>query len=795
MNSKLRGFLQILLVLILIGGFGFVAWKGVGQYHRGSVENIRLGLDLKGGVSVTYQAKKDNPTATEMDDTVYKMQKRVENYSTEASVYKEGDNRITIDIPGVTNSKEILDKLGKAGALYFILYDNLKVAPGSDDKKAVAAGTVTGGAVSGSVADLSTGSPEEGDTVVFDEANIEMDGSTIKDATATTDAETSGKVENVVKIKFNGKGTKKFGDLTSAHVNERLAIVYDDKLVSAPNISEAITGGECRISGGFDEFSEAEELASTLRIGALPLELENIHDNVVGATLGSTALETSLIAGLIGFILVILFMIVMYRLPGVAASIALVFYVLMMLVVLNLLNVTLTLPGIAGIILSIGMAVDANCIIFTRIREELATGKTINSAIKNGFSNALSAIIDGNITTLIAAFVLYLRGSGTVKGFAQTLAIGIILSMITAIFVTRWLMYAFAAFAPESVKLYGVQKKRETINFLGHWKKFLIISGAIILACVGGIIFNISTKGEMLNYSLDFVGGTSTSVGIDQNTEITDQLKDEVVDTVKSVTGLSGEVSSSDDQGVKKITVRTTTMTEQQAADVRTELAKKFNTTEDQVESETISASVSKEMQMDAIIATLIAIACMLIYIWIRFRHIATGGAAVLALVHDVIVVFTVYVLASQFIQVGSTFIAVMLTIVGYSINDTIVVFDRIRENRNKANSRDDLKEIINRSITETLSRSINTSVTTFIMVFMLAILGVASVRQFAIPLIVGVIAGCYSSICVASPLWYLLSGRGKQATKKTETYAKNNKKGVSGGSRQRKKENGQNNK
>lgn len=788
MNSKLRGALQILLVLILIGAFAFVAFVGIGEGKVGSAEKIRLGLDLKGGVSVTYQAKKDNPTEQEMDDTVYKMQKRVENYSTEASVYKEGDNRITIDIPGVTNSQEILEQLGKAGALYFVLYDNVKKAP--EDADAASGSAASGSAVEG------TGSPEEGDKVIFDKNDVELDGTMISEANATTRTETTGKTENTVQIKFNSKGAKKFGEVTGDNVGKRLAIIYDDKLVSAPNIKEAITGGECTISGGFEEFQEAEQLASTLRIGALPLELENIHDNIVGATLGSTALETSLWAGLIGFILVCLFMIVMYRLPGVAASIALSFYILMVLVVLNLLKVTLTLPGIAGIILSVGMAVDANCIIFTRIREELAKGQTINSAIKNGFKNALSAIIDGNITTLIAAFVLYLRGSGTVKGFAQTLAIGIILSMITAIFVTRWLLYAFSGFSSEKIGLYGGAKKEtKTYDFLKHSKKFAIIFGVIVLACAGGLIYNATQRDSILNYSLDFVGGTSTSVSIDKNTEITDELKDEVVQVVKDVTGLNGEVSSSDDQGVKKITIRTTQLTEQQAGDVRTELAKKFNTTEDQVESETISASVSSEMQMDAIIATIIAIACMLIYIWIRFRHIATAGAAVLALCHDVLVVFTVYVLASPFIQVGSTFIAVMLTIVGYSINDTIVVFDRIRENRNKANSRDDLREIINRSISETLSRSINTSVTTFIMVFMLAVMGVSSVRQFAIPLIVGVIAGCYSSICIASPLWYLFAG-GKQAkAKKAETYAKHEKKGVEGGSRNRKKEKGQTNK
>ena len=434
------------------------------------------------------------------------------------------------------------------------------------------------------------------------------------------------------------------------------------------------------------------------------------------------------------------------------------------------------MPGIAGIILSVGMAVDANCIIFTRMREEMAAGKTVSQAIQNGFSKALSAIIDGNVTTLIVAFVLYLRGSGTVKGFAETLAIGIILSMITAIFVTRWLLNALCYLGLDDRKYYGVQKERKTINFIGNWKKYVIISGAIVVLCIGGLIFNGASKdGELLNYSLDFIGGTSTSVSIDENTEITDDLKEEVLEVVKSATGLIGEVSSSDDKGVKKVTVRTTALNDDQKKAVTTQLASKFSVDQGKIESETISASVSNEMKRDAVVATLIAIVCMLIYIWIRFRNFSSGASAVIALIHDVIVVFTVYVVASSFIQVGSTFIACILTIVGYSINDTIVVFDRIRENRKKASSRIELSEIINQSVTETLSRSINTSITTFIMVFVLALLGVASVRQFAIPLIVGIISGCYSSICVASPVWYLLMGKGKKE-KKAVTYSKKKK-------------------
>lgn len=756
MNSKGKGVLQILLVLVLIAAFAFVAYRGIGAGHRGSAKNIRLGLDLKGGVSVTYQAYKtdskgtrtgEQPTDKDMDDTIYKMQKRVETLeSTEAAVYQEGNDRVTIDIPGVSNSKQILEELGKVGALYFILYDDLKTEDG--------------------------GVPDQNDKVVYDNSKILMTGDTIGEATSGTDqAQGTGKTRYVVQVKFKGKGVKKFADITTEHEGKRLAIVYDGRMVSAPTLDEPITGGNCQISGSFTPES-AEQLASTLRIGALPLELENIHDNVVGATLGSQALKTSLFAGVIGLILVIIFMIAMYRVPGVAASIALVFYVGAMLLALNGLNVTLTLPGIAGIILSIGMAVDANCIIFTRIREELATGKTVSSAIQNGFSKAMSAIIDGNVTTLIAALVLYIKGSGTVKGFAMTLGIGIVLSMFTALFITKLLMKAFCALGMNGTKMYGVQKERKTINFIGNWKKYVIISGAVFVICIAGLVIRAASGGPLFNYSLDFAGGNSTSVALPSGQKATEDDKKKAEDAAKEVIGQGKSVEISVADG-NKIVVRTEELNDQKSQEMKEGLAKAFNVDADtQIESEFISGSVSNEMRVDALVATLIATLCMLLYIWIRFRKLATGVSAVLALLHDVIAVLTVYVVASAFIPVGSTFIACMLTIVGYSINDTIVVFDRIRENRAKASSRTSLAEIINKSITETLSRSINTSVTTFIMVFVLAVFGVDSVRQFAIPLIVGIISGCYSSICVASPLWYLLSGKGEKE-QKAVTYSK----------------------
>ncbi len=757
MNSKVKGVLQVLLVLVLIAAFAFVAARGIGGAHRGSAKNIRLGLDLEGGVSVTYQAYKtdstgkrtgEQPTDKDMADTIYKMQKRVETLeSTEAAVYQEGSDRVTIDIPGASDSEEVLKELGKAGALYFILYSDLKTEKG--------------------------GTPNEGDKVVYDKSKVLLTGDMIGEATSgSRQQEGTGKTEYGVSIKFAGKGIKKFAKITGEHVGEQLAIVYDEKLVSAPNLKEEISGGECWISGSFTSES-AEQLASTVRIGALPLELENIHGNVVGATLGSQALKSSLFAGVVGLILVIIFMIVMYRISGVAASIALIFYVGAMLLALNGLNVTLTLPGIAGIILSIGMAVDANCIIFTRIREELATGKTVASAIDNGFSKAMSAIIDGNVTTLIAALVLYLKGSGTVKGFAMTLGIGIVLSMFTALFITKLLMKAFCALGMTNTSMYGIQKERKTINFIGNWKKYVVISGAVVVICVAGLVVRAASGGPLFNYSLDFAGGNSTSVELSKT--VTDEDKQKAEDTAKSVigSGKSVEISVADNT---KIVVRTEELSEQKSEELKATMAKTFGVDEStKIESEFISGSVSDEMKVDAAVATLIATLCMLLYIWIRFRKLSTGISAVLALVHDVIAVLTVYVVASAFIPVGSTFIACMLTIVGYSINDTIVVFDRIRENKAKATSRTSLAEIINKSITETLSRSINTSVTTFIMVFVLAVFGVDSVRQFAIPLIVGIISGCYSSVCVASPLWYVLSGKGEKE-QKAVTYSKKKK-------------------
>lgn len=725
MKDKKKGLLHLFIIIAIIGLCSYITLVGITSAHKGSAKNIKLGLDLAGGVSITYEATKDNPTATEMKDTIQMMQQRAEVYSTESSVVQVGDNRIEIDIPGVADADEVLKSLGKEGSLDFVAEDDMKL-----DKK---------------------GNPQYTKTVCT--------GKHIKKAEAGTQQnEVTKNKEYVVELSFNAKGTKLFADATKAAypTKKKIYIVYDGKVLSAPNVQAEITDGKAVISGSFDTYDKAEELASMIRIGALPVELKEIQSQVVGAQLGQDAIQTSLLAGAIGFALVVIFMLVFYRLPGLAASIALVFYLVLMLVALNGLNITLTLPGVAGIILNIGMAVDANVIIFTRIKEELAKGKSVQTSIKLGFEKALSAIVDGNVTTLIAAFVLYIKGSGTIRGFATTLAMGIILSMFTALYITKYILQAMYSLGVDDVKYFGVEKPRRQIKFVQNRVKFFVISGVLIAGCVVCLIVNKATSGNILNYGLDFLGGTTYDIPFGKDTKIDSSLKKEV-ESIFAKNSHSNDIVISEVSGSNELNVKTVELTEEQRANVTNELSKKYSIKEKNIQIQSISASVSGEMKRDAVLAVIIAAICMLIYIWFRFKDIVFAGSAVLALLHDVIVVLLVYAAAK--ISVGNTFIACMLTIVGYSINATIVIFDRIRENIGTRSSITDerLSEIVNDSITQTLTRSINTSLTTFFMVFMLAILGVDSVREFAIPLLAGIVCGAYSSVCITGTLWYTI--------------------------------------
>ena len=745
MKEKKKGIFSLILTLVVIAATFVVAILGIGPNKIGSIADVKLGLDLAGGVSITYEAVKENPTTQEMEDTFYKMQLRAQAFNSESAVYMEGDNRINVDIPDVTDANEVLEQLGDAGTIYFIYGQS---AEGEVNLQ-----------YNAELEEYELTRPMED---IIAAGDVVIDGTCIENAEPLIQSGELNQTQYLVELKLNESGKSKFAAATTyayqyyatGSVKNLIAIVYDGKVHSAPMVSAAITEGVATISGQAD-YDEAKQLASIIRIGALPLELKEVRSTVVGAKLGTEAIETSLLAGVIGFALVVLFMIVIYRIPGLAASLALCLYVTVIVFCLNLFNVTLTLYGIAGIILSIGMAVDANVIIFTRIREELGTGKTVRSSMKIGFDKALSAIVDGNVTTLIAALVLYFLGSGTIKGFAQTLAIGVILSMGTALFVTKFIMKVLYQAGFDAEKYYGIKKEGKTIPFTKHGIKFALLSGVLILIGVVALIVNKAGTGNILNYGLDFMGGTSTEISFPTEAPANQDLEA----LVQSTLGMSGEVVQV--QGEAAAIVKTEVLNTEQKAELAKALAETYGVSEADITTTSISGTVSGEMKNDAVMAVVVATLCMMVYIWIRFKNIGFATSAVLALVHDVLVVLMVY--AVSHISVGNAFIACMLTLVGYSINATIVVFDRIRENRNEMLKKDTLEDVVNKSISQTLTRSINTSLTTFYMVLTLSLFGVASIREFSIPLMAGIICGAYSSVCIAGTLWYFIAKRRKE--------------------------------
>ena len=741
--KKSKSILSLLLTVILIVGLGFTVIAGIGKSKTGAMKNIKLGLDLAGGVSITYQVKDKNPTKEEMSDTIYKLQKRVEQYSTEASVYQEGSDRINIEIPGVTDANEILDELGQPGSLYFI------AQTGSDGSANYSQVNSTGDAskdyqLNKTIEELQA------------DGSIVLSGNDVKSAQAqTTEDQLTKNKQNVVSLTFTKDGTTKFADATTKALaaSQSIGIYYDGAFVSVPNVQAAITNGQAQISGNMT-YEEADALASTIRIGGLKLELEELRSNVVGAQLGEQAVATSLKAGAIGLAIVFVFMCCVYLLPGLASGLALLIYTGLVLVILNAFEVTLTLPGIAGIILGIGMAVDANVIIFARVREEMVRGRSVKNSLKIGFQKALSAILDGNITTLIAAAVLWFKGSGTVKGFAQTLAIGIIASMFTALVITRLIVNAFYAVGLRSEKLYYRPKKeREPIDFLSKKKVFFTISLVLIAAGVITIGVNAGRGKGAFAYSLEFQGGTSTNVTFDKDYSI-DEIDKEIVPVVEKVTG-DNNVQTQKVAGTNQVIIKTVTLDLDKREALNKAMVDNFGVDESKITAENISSTVSNEMRRDAVIAVVIATICMLLYIWFRFKDIRFATSAVLALLHDVLVVVGFYAIAR--ISVGNTFIACMLTIVGYSINATIVIFDRIREEMRGKTKSSDVAAVVNKSITQTLTRSIYTSLTTFIMVAVIYVMGVSSIKEFALPLMVGVVCGAYSSVCITGALWYVM--------------------------------------
>lgn len=726
-KTKRNAVLVIIAFLLVLGVAIYTAIFGVAD--RGKVEYIKLGLDLKGGLSVTYEIQEDDYSDKDLEDTKYKIEKRVEAYTNEYSVYEDGDKKITAEIPGVTNADEILEALNIEGKLEFLDPDNYtKWSQGQEYEAA-------------------------------------LTGDDIKNATAGIDSDNGN--DNVVQLAFTDEGAQKFADVTAANVGKVVYIIYDNKVVSAPTVQSAITGGSAEINK-IGSYEEAEQLATTIRIGALPLTLKQVRSNIVGATLGSDAISTSLKAGAIGIALVFLIMIIVFRIPGLVASFALAFYTILDLLVINLFNVTLTLPGIAGVILSVGMAVDANVIIFTRIKEELADGKSVKQAVKGGFHNALSAIIDGNVTTLIAALVLGIFGTGTIKGFAITLAIGVVLSVFTALAVSQSLLTALVNLGVADAKYFGVAREPEKTNFVKAGKFCMLGSLIVIIACFCMMPVNNKSKGSPLNFSVEFAGGTSLTVGFDKEYSLSEAESD-IVPVIAEAAGI-GEagISVQTVSGTNEIVFKMPELSDDgtddsQMSKVRAALTDKLGA--DVKEANVISGSVSSEMSKNAIFSVILAAILMLIYIAVRFHDVKFGASAVIALLHDVAMVFCLYIILR--LTVGNTCIACLLTIVGYSINATIIIFDRIRENIDIMRPKKaTYKDIVNLSINQTFSRTIYTSLTTFVTIFVLYIMGVASIKEFALTLMAGIIIGAYSSVCITGPLWYTMKTKLGKARK-----------------------------
>lgn len=758
--KKKTGILALVLIAVIIVFLGWYSFGVIKNTIKGNKKGLKLGLDLAGGVSITYQADKEHPSKQDMEDTIQKLQSRIEHdlsdkaSTTEANVYQVGDNRITVEIPGVSDANAILEELGTPGNLYFIKQTD---ASGNNNYNY----------------DQTSGEYKlaEGKTIesLQKEGSIVLTGTEVKTAKAGyTQDQTTGNQSPIVEVSLNKKGTKAFGDATTeAYKNgQSIGIYYDGRFVSVPTVRAAITNGNCQITG-MSSIDEANQLASYIRIGGLKINLKEVQSQVVSAQLGGNALKTSLIAAFIGILIIFLFMIIAYRILGLGASLALLLYTELMIGILDQFTITLTLPGIAGIILSIGMAVDANSIIFARIKEEIGLEHTVASAIEAGFHKALSAIIDGNMTTLIAAAVLGLIGTGTVRGFAVTLAIGVVLSLFTAFFISRTLIRAFYAIGVRDEKFYGKKLEKPNLKFVEKRAVFFSLSLAVIIAGFVGMGVYKAKTGKALNYSLEFSGGTSTTIATKKQYTLSKAEK-EIVPLFEKVTGDS-DVQATVVNSDKAVIIKTRTLTLKEREAVNASLKKNLGIKESAIQNENISSTISGEMRRTSLIAVIVAVLLMLVYIWFRFRDIRFGSSAVIALAHDVLVTLAVYALAR--LSVGSTFIACILTIIGYSINDTIVVFDRIRENltnlQKEKRNRETLKELCDRSITETLTRSLSTSFTTIVMVIMLEILGVSAIRAFAFPLMIGLISGTYSSICLATELWYLMSARNTEASKK----------------------------
>lgn len=723
MNNKLRKLVAVLvLVALAVGWYGVL--HGIGGKNP-LKKDIKMGLDIEGGVYVVMEAQDIGKYSGKqlreiMEQTQAVITKRVDAMGiANPNVTIEGTNRIRVELPGAKDADDAIKQIGKTAQLKFSLADNSFV----------------------------------------------MDGSHIKDASMGTNQHEGGFVVN---LKFDKEGSKAFekatekaaeGNVKSADKNidkRAIVITLDNKVISAPTAKQKIVGDGCEISGSFSK-EEATNLAALIRGGSLPVEMKEIRSSTQAAKIGIDALDKSVKAGLIGVAIIFLIMLVGYRIMGLAADIALTLYVLIVLAVMAMFGSVLNLPGVAGIIVAIGMAVDSNVIIFTRIKEEIIGGKSVRSAVQSGFKRAIGTVIDSQITTLIAAVILYQVGSSSVKGFAFTLMLGILVSIFTAVVVTQVYLRIFSdTKAFSNPKFYGIKddgtasfQLKKQINVIKHRKKFYVASIAIIVIGAAFVVI------RGFNFGIDFTGGTMFQIDLGK------YVPEKTIQQVLTKENIKSEIVYSGKNN-REVVIRTTkALDTKERREVVKSLQKELKFENKAVmATELFGPSIGKELTSGAVKALLLAAAGMLIYIRLRFREWKFGAASILGVIHDTLILLAFYAIFS--IPVNNAFIAAILTVVGYSINDTIVIFDRIREN-NRFMRKGGVQEIMNVSINQTLSRSLMTSITTLVVLVALLVMGSPALREFVLPLMVGIIAGTYSSIFLCSPFYYEFSMIGKK--------------------------------
>jgi preprotein translocase subunit SecD len=684
------------------------------------------GADIIVRLSQAEQRATDERTVRQALEII---RRRIDEVGTrEPTIQRQGSDRILIQVPGIGSAAELKEIIGTTAQLTF----QPVVSRTQNEDERPGAGN-----------EILPSLDEDGLYYILEKAPV-VTGEELTDA--QPDFDQNGRP--AVSFRFNPTGARQFGDYTAENIGNPFAIVLDGEVVSAPVIQSHIPGGSGIITGNFT-VEESTNLAVLLRAGALPAGLEFLEERTIGPELGADSIEAGQIACIVAFVLVLAFMFASYGTFGIFANIALIINVGLIFGLLSMIGATLTLPGIAGIVLTIGMAVDANVLVFERIREEMKSAKGPARAIELGYEKALSAIVDANITTLITAVILLVMGSGPVQGFAWTLMIGIFTSVFTALFVTRLMIVIwFERKRPKTLmegRTLRLVPKETKWDFFRRWRMSLGISAVLIVIAAGSFML------QGLNFGIDFRGGTTVRTESAQPVDI-GQYRDAI-----QPLGL-GDVSITEvfdptfgpEQNVSMIRIQAQEGQESVSAEVVASVEAALQQAVPDIEFtsvESVGPKVSGELITAAVIAVSLAIGAVLVYIWLRFEwQFAVGAVA--ALVHDV--VLTIGIFSELQIQFDLAIIAALLTIVGYSLNDTVVVFDRVRENLRKYKKKP-LSEVLNISINETLSRTVMTSVTTLLALLALFVLGGDVIRGFVFAMIWGVIVGTYSSVFVAS--------------------------------------------